>query len=68
MCNFMFGYLAVCKSRFEYFNPDLDALIKSLDPFDKPAKIYECVRVIRYRRDVIDKIDYTERRFIKEVK
>ena len=62
------GYLAVCKSGFEYFRRDLDELIDIIDPFEKPAKIYRCLRNICYKRDSIDFIQYTEKSFVMEVK
>lgn len=62
------GYLAVCHTGREYFRYDLQELIDSIDPFEKPARIYNCLRNIGYRHDSIDFIMYTEKTFVKEVK
>ena len=68
MVDSMIGYLAVCKTGWEYFRQDLQELIDSLDPFEKPAKIYHCLRNIGYKRGSIDFIMYTEKTFVMEVK
>ena len=68
MVDSMVGYLAVCKNGREYFRPDLQELIDSLDPFEKPARIYNCLRNIVYKRDNIDCILFTEKSFVMEAK